>query len=578
LRADKLTIMLKPLFIALLAIAIFQNTFAQNPQHGDTLIYYFKDGGRSTVKDSAAYSLYIMPKNPASKNGLYPVIEYYKNGKQKLVIASSVQSLNMILEGPGTSFSPNGHKSKTMIYKGGKPVGVITEYYPNGKIYTIQKIDDFGGLKDIECRDSSGTVLAKNGEGKWIDFDADFKFALKETILENGSPGKWYPIMDTSLYADFEKQGSVLLDPVTKPFYPLNAKRLQRLLQSNLLLVDKYIKDKKKDSLSAVISISMIVEKNGLLTHLKVVKSNDDYFAQEALRLVGLSAPWVSGSASANGPPARTQTTITLRFSIHTITTSFNYQNSVVDVEIVNMDEEYNNTGPVFSTTEITKQPEYIKGKEALYAYIGNNLIYPASDRIKKISGKVFVQFVVEKDGYVSNVKTLRGPSQSLNDETERLIRSADKWIPGSKNDTTVRVKYIMPITFSLPIDTVKLSDKDEEYNKTGEILSKAEEPPVFPGGLNAFTKFLYARSNYPFAERKAEVHGRVIIQFVVEKDGCLSNMYAIRGPSQQLVNEVIRVLKLSPKWIPGKLAGMPVRVSYAIPVNFSLVQDNNNR
>nr|WP_255563665.1 energy transducer TonB [Mucilaginibacter rivuli] len=94
---------------------------------------------------------------------------------------------------------------------------------------------------------------------------------------------------------------------------------------------------------------------------------------------------------------------------------------------------------------------------------------------------------------------------------------------------------------------------------------------PVPPGGLDGFNLFINSKIIYPAEDKKNEVQGRVIAQFVVEKDGSLSNIKILSQPSVTLGNEAIRVLKLSSKWTPGLQNGSAVRVRYTIPINFSL-------
>ncbi|WP_342645872.1 energy transducer TonB [Mucilaginibacter sp. CSA2-8R] len=106
----------------------------------------------------------------------------------------------------------------------------------------------------------------------------------------------------------------------------------------------------------------------------------------------------------------------------------------------------------------------------------------------------------------------------------------------------------------------VTLSQTRDVYTSSVEVL------PHFPGGVEGFTNFLKQNIN----NKKAEAPGRVNITFVVEKDGSLSDVHAIgRNTESKAAEEAIRVIKLSPKWEPGKQNGQPVRVQYTVPVVF---------
>lgn len=96
------------------------------------------------------------------------------------------------------------------------------------------------------------------------------------------------------------------------------------------------------------------------------------------------------------------------------------------------------------------KMPEYIGGMEALYTFLSNNLVYPEVARRKGIEGSVLIEFVVEKDGSISNVKALTSLSPECDAEAIRVIKKLPKWKPGEQMGKPVRVYYNIPIRFTL--------------------------------------------------------------------------------------------------------------------------------
>lgn len=94
---------------------------------------------------------------------------------------------------------------------------------------------------------------------------------------------------------------------------------------------------------------------------------------------------------------------------------------------------------------------------------------------------------------------------------------------------------------------------------------------PEFPGGLNAFGMFLAHNIRYPFSARENGIQGRVIISFVVERDGTLSDVRVARGIGGGCDEEGVRVMKLSPPWKPGMQGGRLIRVAYSVPISFTL-------
>lgn len=96
------------------------------------------------------------------------------------------------------------------------------------------------------------------------------------------------------------------------------------------------------------------------------------------------------------------------------------------------------------------------------------------------------------------------------------------------------------------------------------EIYSEVEEIPEFPGGSEAFTKFVY--DNFK-AYITVEIDTSVLTSFIVEKDGTLTDIKIIRDPGFRIGKEVLKILKKSPKWKPGLIEGNPVRTLHTLPV-----------
>lgn len=94
---------------------------------------------------------------------------------------------------------------------------------------------------------------------------------------------------------------------------------------------------------------------------------------------------------------------------------------------------------------------------------------------------------------------------------------------------------------------------------------------PAFPGGMAGYSAFITANIHYPAAALEKKVQGMAFIQFIVEKDGTLSNIKLLRDPGEGLGAEAIRIMKLSPKWSVGMDKNHPVRVQIRTPVNFVL-------
>ena len=109
---------------------------------------------------------------------------------------------------------------------------------------------------------------------------------------------------------------------------------------------------------------------------------------------------------------------------------------------------------------------------------------------------------------------------------------------------------------------------KPVEENKVFDVV---EQMPSFPGGMGALMSWLSQNIKYPVIAAENGVQGRVIVQFVVEKDGSITDVKVAKSVDPSLDKEAARVVKSMPHWIPGKQNGSAVRVKYTVPVTFKL-------
>ncbi len=116
-------------------------------------------------------------------------------------------------------------------------------------------------------------------------------------------------------------------------------------------------------------------------------------------------------------------------------------------------------------------------------------------------------------------------------------------------------------------IDYVEVEPEPEEE----EIFMVVEDAPEFPGGTQALLDYLRKNIKYPAICRENNIQGRVLVSFVVNKDGAIVDPEVVKGVNPSLDKEALRVIAGMPKWKPGSQRGKPVRVKYTVPVNFRL-------
>jgi len=121
-------------------------------------------------------------------------------------------------------------------------------------------------------------------------------------------------------------------------------------------------------------------------------------------------------------------------------------------------------------------------------------------------------------------------------------------------------------VVIAAPVEA-PVEEEEEEV-----VFVVVEKMPEFPGGQQALFKYLSENVKYPVIAQENGIQGRVICQFVVNKDGSIVDVEVVRsGGDPSLDKEAIRVIKSMPKWKPGKQRGKAVRVKYTVPVNFKL-------
>jgi len=141
---------------------------------------------------------------------------------------------------------------------------------------------------------------------------------------------------------------------------------------------------------------------------------------------------------------------------------------------------------------------------------------------------------------------------------------------PGQKN---LKGDKNADVTIDEPVGTSDAKVTEEDPTR---IWLSVEKIPEFPGGLDAFSRYLIKNMRYPAIARENNTQGRVIIGFVCERDGSLTDVKVQRGIGDGCDEEAVRVIKASPHWKPGIQNGKPVRVAYSVPISFTLAGGDN--
>lgn len=125
--------------------------------------------------------------------------------------------------------------------------------------------------------------------------------------------------------------------------------------------------------------------------------------------------------------------------------------------------------------------------------------------------------------------------------------------------------------TFEEEVDPVDDTQEDDVEIEAEPIVDFAEVEPAFPGGEVEMIRFIQQNVEYPELSREMGEQGTVYVQFVVNSDGSIQDVIVLKGVSELLDKEAVRVVKKMPNWSPGEQAGKKIRVRYQIPIKFSI-------
>lgn len=165
-------------------------------------------------------------------------------------------------------------------------------------------------------------------------------------------------------------------------------------------------------------------------------------------------------------------------------------------------------------------------------------------------------------------------PEVQKNPEIEELPPPVDDMEKANPGPETVEGTGDVEIAIVAPPEDAPAPEATkpaEVEAKAPEIFDRVEIQPEFAGGMEAFRAFLTKNLHYPNAAQSSNVQGKVYLNFTVEPDGSLSNINVLRGIGFGCDEEALRVMKLMPKWKPGKQSGRAVRVRFTMPIVFAL-------
>jgi TonB family protein len=324
----------------IILLGTFHFAFAQqtqSPKPKKTNIFFLKNNGKYTDRDSSDYMLII--SEPDSGSVFFNAAEFYKNGSRKFIGKSS-KSEYLSAEGQCLSFYPNGNKKSVENFKEGNHSGLSYYFYPNGKIYNSKEFllsepvgNSVEGDVDFEylikdCIDSTGKTLVTNGQGFYVGYSDDFKYIEEKGPVKNGKRDSVWTGKNTDRKIKFTEQyaNGLLVSGeavdsmgvshhytkrILPPEYKGGMKALYRYLSNHI----RYPDHARDNNIQGVVMLGFVVKKDGTLKDLKVLKAVDEELEREALRVISNSPVWQP--ASYFGIPVNIYYSIPVNFALN---------------------------------------------------------------------------------------------------------------------------------------------------------------------------------------------------------------------------------------------------------------------
>ncbi len=222
------------------------------------------------------------------------------------------------------------------------------------------------------------------------------------------------------------------------PLFPGGEDALRKWIGENV----KYPAPAAENGIHGKVYVQFVVEADGSVSRAKVVRGVDPSLDAEALRVVNASPKWKPGYQGGKAVPV--SYTVPINFALD------NGENGkkIDGVVVTSYKQEATSKDSIFQTCEV--MPVFPGGETEVRKFIANNIRYPKEALKYGEVGKVYVTFIVAKDGAVEKVRIVRSVSPALDNEAIRVVSTMPNWIPGKNKGEPVNVQYTMPVNFQL--------------------------------------------------------------------------------------------------------------------------------
>ena len=214
---------------------------------------------------------------------------------------------------------------------------------------------------------------------------------------------------------------------------------------------------------------------------------------------------------------------------------------------------------------KLDRKAFYFRGEYALQRVLLDSNALLADFIPATSNGLAKIKTEILPDGKIGKTYVVQSIDDRYDKEAVRLVKLLPDWRAAKMNRKLVSSFVVIDVDFK------KIGRQKKKEPEQVKIFQVVEETPSYPGGYAAMNKFIKNNLAYPAIAYELGDEGKVYVSFTISEEGKISDVKVVRGVSEELNAEAIRVIKAMPNWIPGKAKGKNVKCTFTIPINFRL-------
>ena len=329
---------------------------------------------------------------------------------------------------------------------------------------------------------------------------------------------------------------SVFLVVDTPPQFPGGSWEMVRFIRENKR-IPMVLSTPPIDQLQGIVIVEFTVTRTGKIEDVEITRRFDLILERVAVRLVESMPKWIPGKL--NGEKVNVRYTLPIKFSG------------------IPTDREFT---PLFVET-----PQFPGGEEALRSFLAENSLMLVETQNDMLNGFFTCVFRVETSGRIPRIDVFyshRRSDPAKENQLREVLQSMPDWIPVVRNGTNISTVHSFHVRFKEETSSLPIED----------IYEITEIRAEFPGGAPELFSFINRemfRYVPPFISLVYMPQGRVAVQFVIRKDGSITDIEVVRSSDPSLNREAIRIVEAMPKWIPAKQNGEKVNSRFTLPIMF---------